>query len=61
MDKQQMDKQQIKVFLESRGWHTYYNENYWCHPKTIKDPKSHDYTNYGMSLGKAYMFEIAND
>lgn len=46
-------------FLKSKGWHTYYNENYWVHPKTVQDKRIQDYTNYGMSLEQAYDFEQA--
>jgi hypothetical protein len=28
------------------------------HTKLIKDPKSQDYTNYGMPLEQAYVFEV---
>lgn len=46
--------------LKKYGWHTWYNENYWVNPKTIINPKIQDYTNYGMSLEKAYEFETQN-
>lgn len=51
--------EQEKV-LKAAGWHQYYNEAYWCHPKTIVDSSVQDYTNYGMSIYKAYEFEINN-
>jgi hypothetical protein len=43
--------------LKQNGWHTWYNENYWVHTKTVVNPKVQDYTNYGMSLEAAYEFE----
>ena len=50
------EEEKIK-FLESHGWHTYYNDNYWVNPKTITNPNAQDYTNYGLSLEEAYAFE----
>lgn len=49
----------IKI-LESAGWHTWYNPNYWVHQKLIKDPLSQDYTNYGLNAEDAYIFETTN-
>ena len=43
--------------LRRRGWDTWYHEDYWVHPKLIKDPSRQDYTNYGMSLEDALKFE----
>lgn len=48
---------QSKEFLLSRGWSTWYSENYWVHPESVEDPKSQDYTNYGMSLEDAVKYE----
>jgi hypothetical protein len=44
-------------YVISKGWSTWYNKGYWVNPKTIVDPKSQDYTNYGMDLNSAYCFE----
>ena len=44
-------------FLESRGWHTWYNPNYWVNKKCVKDPSAQDYTNYGMPLEEALRYE----
>ena len=41
------------------GWETWYNDNYWVHEKTISDPKSQDYTNYGMNLEDMEAYEKA--
>lgn len=48
-------------FLRDRGWGTWYNPDYWVHPKTIKDPKSQDYTNYGLNLDRAVEFETSEE
>lgn len=48
-----------KEDLISRGWHTYYNENYWVHPDLVEDPKAQDYTNYGVCFEDACMLELA--
>lgn len=53
-----MNRDEKKKFIEKCGWETWYHPNYWVHPKTIKDPQSQDYTNYGMSLEKSYEWEI---
>lgn len=45
------------AFLKSRGWHQWYNDNYWVNPKCIQDPQAQDYTNYGMSLEQAIKYE----
>jgi hypothetical protein len=44
-------------YLRRRGWATWYNENYWVHPKTVQDPKVQDFTNYGLDLEAAIAFE----
>jgi hypothetical protein len=44
-------------YLKDRGWHTWYNPNYWVHKDLVEDPNSMDYTNYGMSLDHALDFE----
>lgn len=48
---------EMKRFLKRTGWGTWYNENYWVHPKTVADRKTQDHTNYGMPLELAYQFE----
>lgn len=50
-------REEKEKFLRSRGWETWYNPNYWVHPKTIVDKSRQDYTNYGMSLNDAMKFE----
>lgn len=52
-----MTPEEQVTWLRSRGWHSYYNENYWVHPKTVADPKQQDYTNYGMSAEDAIAYE----
>lgn len=47
-------------FLNSQGWYMYYNPNYYVHPKTIKDKSIQDFTNYGMPVDDAYIYEIEN-
>lgn len=47
-------------FLKEKGWHTWYNPDYWVHPKTIKDKTRQDYTEYGLNLEDAYNFEVNN-
>lgn len=56
-----LSKKDMQTYLESKGWHTWYNPEYWVHTKTIVDPKRQDYTNYGMSLERAYAYEINNE
>ena len=51
-------KKLIEIFLKSRGWSTWYNDNYWIHPKTVSDPEKQDYTNYGMDLQSAFITEV---
>lgn len=46
-----------KKWLQERGWHTWYNENYWVHRDSVEDPSSQDYTNYGMSFKDAVAYE----
>ncbi len=48
---------QIEKFLLENGWSTWYNKNYWVHPKTVKDPAEQDYTDYGLTAYEAYEFE----
>lgn len=52
-----MKDSEKKAFLTSRGWHTWYNKNYWVNKNLVADPKSQDYTNYGMDLKSAYFHE----
>lgn len=44
-----------KVFLESRGWHTWYHHDYWVDPSL----KVGDYTDWGFNLDQAYEHETA--
>ena len=55
-----MSKEDKINFLLDKGWSQWYNDNYWVHTKTIRDTRSQDYTNYGMSLDDAYDYEINN-
>jgi hypothetical protein len=50
-------KNLTRKYLEANGWHTYYNDNYWVNKKVIKDPKSQDYTNYGMTMEEAVSYQ----
>lgn len=52
-----ISKKEQQKFVKSKGWHTWYNPNYWVNEKVIKDPTSQDYTNYGMDLASAYTHE----
>ena len=52
-------KEQEK-FISSKGWYTWYNPKYWVNEKTVEDPKSQDFTYYGMDLNSAYCFEKLN-
>lgn len=47
-----------EVYLTERGWHTYYNDNYWVNLKLVADPERQDYTDYGMDLESAYFHEM---
>lgn len=47
-----------KNWMIDRGWHTWYNENYWVHPETVENPKTQDYTNYGITLEDAVRWEM---
>lgn len=47
-----------KSELQSRGWHTWYNEDYWVNPKCVIDPLQQDYTNYGCTFDQAVSKEI---
>jgi hypothetical protein len=53
-----MTDSEKKEFLKSRGWSTWYNENYWVNPAVVVDKKRQDHTNYGMDLESAYFHEI---
>lgn len=44
-------------FLKDRGWFMWYNKDYWCHEKTIKDKTRQDCTYYGFSLEDAIKYE----
>jgi hypothetical protein len=50
----------VEKFLRKKGWHTYYNELYWVHPKLIQDNSTQDYTNYGMTIDSAFVYEVEN-
>lgn len=54
-----MDIKEKEQFLIERGWHTYYNPNYWVHKKTVRDHTISDYTNYGFDLDGAYEYEFS--
>jgi hypothetical protein len=49
-----------EAYIKKYGWSTWYNPKYWVNPKIIQDPKTQDYTNYGMDLNSAYCFEKLN-
>jgi len=49
-----MDKNE---FLESNGWHQWYNPDYWVHKDLVTDPSRMDYTYYGMSTDEAVKHE----
>lgn len=55
--KSEKEKKAEEKFLIENGWHTWYNEDYWVHPKVISDPTRQDYTNYGMPRSDAIIFE----
>lgn len=48
---------EMKRLLIERGWHTWYNEDYWVHKKLV-DSRFQDYTHHGMSLLSAYRKEF---
>lgn len=52
-----MSERDDAAWLKARGWSTYYNPNYWVHPKTVADPSQQDYTNYGMTAEDALAYE----
>lgn len=52
-----MSKTEDEAFAKERGWSTYYNPNYWVHPKTVEDPMQQDYTNYGMCIEDVVRYE----
>jgi hypothetical protein len=43
--------------LKARGWHTWYNPNYWVHRDSVERPNEQDYTNYGMCFEDAVRYE----
>lgn len=53
-------KTTVEKFLRKRGWYQWYNENAWCHPKIVADPKQQDPTNYCMDLESAFLHEVEN-
>jgi hypothetical protein len=55
-----MNNEEKSIMLAKAGWHTWYNPEYWVHPKVVADPNSQDYTSYGMGLEEAYEFETQN-
>lgn len=52
-----MTDEEKREFVKAHGWETYYNPAYWVHPKTVSNPRIQDYTNYGMSLDDAVVYE----
>jgi hypothetical protein len=48
----------IAAFLSERGWHPWYNDNYWINKKCVTDNTRQDYTMYGLSLQDAYTYEV---
>lgn len=52
------EKELIEKFLTRRGWGQWYHKNNWVHSKTVKDPAAQDYTNYGMDLQSAFIYEV---
>ena len=50
-------KLEKQAYLKKHGWHTWYNPDYWVNPKVIADPKSQDYTNYGMTIDDAVVWQ----
>ena len=50
-------KREKLAYLKKHGWGTWYHPDYWVNPKVIADPKSQDYTNYGMSLDDAVTWQ----
>jgi hypothetical protein len=53
-----MNAKQKEIFLKGKGWFQWYHNDYWCNKKCTQDSSKQDYTNYGMSLEKAYEFEL---
>lgn len=43
------------AFLRERGWSTWYNENYWVHPRF--GGQGRDHTNWGLGTDEAYAYE----
>ena len=53
-----MEKRELlEEFLVANGWSKWYSENNWVNPKIV-DPKTQDYTNYGMNLKRAIVWEL---
>lgn len=48
----------IEIFLRSRGWSTWYSEDYWVHPDMVDPGKDH--TQRGTSLRLAFIYEICD-
>lgn len=53
-----VSKEKKEQYLIDNGWCTYYNPNYWVHKKMIVDSNRQDYTDYGMPLDEAVVFEF---
>lgn len=51
----------MRSLLKERGWSLWYSDDYWVHPKTVRNPAAQDYTNYGMPLERAYRFETTGE
>jgi hypothetical protein len=56
-----MTREEKDQFLRKRGWATWYNDNYYVHPKVVADPSRQDYTNYGMNIDDAYRYETTEN
>lgn len=52
-----LDRSLIAIFLRSRGWDTWYSENYWVHEDMAPGK---DHTKYGTSLQLAFIYEVCD-
>lgn len=50
-------KGEKQKFAISKGWSTYYHEDYWVNPKVVTDPQRQNYTDYGRSLDGVLLYE----
>lgn len=46
----------IEIFLRSRGWYTYYSENYWAHKDMVDFGM--DETTRGTDIINAFIYEV---